>query len=58
VEAGAPVEASGESVAGVGQPAAVSVQKSGVGTLTQGSGEKRIARRVQPTGDVINRAAG
>jgi hypothetical protein len=57
-EAGAPGESSGESVAGVGRPAAVSVQEPGVGTLTQGPGEKRIARRVQPTGDVINRAAG
>lgn len=37
---GAPGDASGESVAGVGRLAAVSVRDSGVGTLTRGPGEK------------------
>ena len=58
VEAGAPVEAGGESVAEVGQPAAASVRIPGVETLTQGPGEKRIARRLQPTGDDLSRKAG
>ena len=58
VEAGALVEAGGESVAEVGQPAAASVRIPGVETLTQGPGEKRIARRLQPTGDDLSRKAG
>lgn len=59
VESGAPVEAGGGSVADVGQPMAVLVQESGVGTLTsQDLVKKSIARRRQPTGDVFSRSEG
>ena len=49
VEAGAPVEAGGGSVAGAGQPAVVSVQESGVGTLTSQGLVKKIDRPPEAT---------